>query len=83
MIATVMAVMWLVEEGNTPKRGAFRSHVERLLHYLEGLRNPELKEILKAVRAGKALPGNWRTGQAEDLPCPCRTWPYLLGPKAA
>jgi hypothetical protein len=68
MIATVMAVMWLLAEGNTLKRGAFRSHVGRLLAYLEGLGKPELEEVVKAVRKGKALPGNWRTGQPEDCP---------------
>jgi hypothetical protein len=68
MIATVMAVMWLVAEGHTLKRGAFRSHVERLTRYLEGLRKSELEEILKAVKKGKALEGNWRTGQPADCP---------------
>jgi Ca-activated chloride channel family protein len=68
MLNTVMAVMWLVEEGHTLKRGAFRSHVERLTRYLEGLGKPELEEILRAVRKGKALAGNWRTGQTADCP---------------
>jgi Ca-activated chloride channel family protein len=68
MLNTVMAVMWLVEEGHTLKRGAFRLHVERLTRYLEGLGTPELNEVLKAVRAGKALPGKWRTGQVAACP---------------
>jgi Ca-activated chloride channel family protein len=68
MLNTVMAVMWLVEEGHTLKRGAFRLHVERLTRYLEGLGKPELADVLKAVRAGKALPGKWRTGQAAACP---------------
>jgi hypothetical protein len=68
MLATVMAVMWLVEEGHTLRRGAFRSHVERLTRYLEGLKKPELEAILKAVRKGEALAGNWRTGQPDDCP---------------
>jgi hypothetical protein len=63
-----MAVMWLVEEKHTLKRGAFRLHVERLTRYLEGLGKPELTEVLKAVRSGKALPGKWRTGQASACP---------------
>jgi len=67
-IATVIAVMCFLTEGHTLKRGAFRSHVERLTRYLERLQKPELEEVLSAVRAGKALPGKWTPASGADAP---------------
>jgi hypothetical protein len=68
IVATVRAVMWLISEGHTLKRGAFRLHVARLTGYLQNSGKPELAEILAAIRAGKALPGDWSSGRAADNP---------------
>ena len=54
--ATVDGLMRFLEEGHTPKRGAFRSHVLRMVQFLERLSRPELGEVLEAVRAGRVLP---------------------------
>jgi hypothetical protein len=44
--ATFIALACFAAEGHTEKRGAFRSHVKRLVRYLKGLRKPEVDAAL-------------------------------------
>jgi len=62
---TVAAVLAFLAEGHTPTSGAFRSHMVRLVAWLQsvtGVSNREREVIdhaIRAVEAGKAPAGKW------------------------
>lgn len=66
-IATVVTVLAFVSQGHTPTRGAFRSHVARLVSFLKSLTglSSDHQQIVAAIvelaRKGTASPGEWIT----------------------
>jgi len=63
--ATVVALLAFLAHGHTPSSGAFRSHVARLVGFLESLSGLDAVKrrlvdlALAAVRGGQAPPGDW------------------------
>ena len=63
--ASAVALLAFLADGHTPSMGAFRSHVARLVHYLESLsgldgeKHELIARVLAAVRAGQPVPGDW------------------------
>ncbi len=63
--ATVAALLAFLAHGHTPKAGAFRSHVARMVEFLESLggldagRRKLVDVALAAVRKGRAPKSNW------------------------
>ena len=59
-LATLVALLCFAAEGHTATAGAFRSHVGRLLTFLESRADDALvREALARIRQGAALPGGW------------------------
>jgi len=60
-LATILALLCFLAEGHTVRSGAFRSHVERLVTFLESAtcRREVVEQILALARQGKVLPGDW------------------------
>jgi hypothetical protein len=63
--ASVVALMAFVANGHTPSAGAFRSHVARLVQFLESLTalDPDKRKLveraLTVTRNGPVPPGDW------------------------
>lgn len=63
--ATVVALLAFLAHGHTPSSGAFRSHVARLVAFLESLSGLDAGKrrlvdlALVAARGGQAPPGDW------------------------
>jgi hypothetical protein len=63
--ATLAALLAFLEHGHTPSAGAFRSHVARMVAFLESLRGLDARRrklvdlALAAARNGQVPPGNW------------------------
>ena len=64
--ASVAALLAFLADGHTPSRGAFRSHVARLVRFLESLSKLDaskrrlVERALVAVRNGYAPDGDWQ-----------------------
>lgn len=63
---TVLALLYLLQEGHSASQGAFRSHVQRLIGFLEAkcasldaTHRRLAEEVITAVRNRKARPGDW------------------------
>jgi Ca-activated chloride channel family protein len=55
-LKTAIAVLFFLEQGQTPSEGAFRAHVERMVRFLEHAAGPNRKVIESVIafaRAGK------------------------------
>ncbi len=70
-LASVLALLAFVSHGHTPSSGAFRSHVARLVAFLESLSGLDAskrllaEKAIEAARQGQAPPGDWlRLAQA-------------------
>ena len=63
--ATILALLVFVSEGHTDRSGAFRSHVRRLMMFLEKAEHvhPMVGRILTLVRRGVVLEGDWSARQ--------------------
>lgn len=65
--ATVIALLAFLSQGHTPTRGAFRSHVARLVSFLKSLtglsshQQQVVAAVIELARKGKAPPGKWIT----------------------
>jgi Ca-activated chloride channel homolog len=63
--ATLAALLAFLAHGHTPSAGAFRSHVARMVAFLESLRGLDARRrklvdlALVAARNAQAPPGNW------------------------
>jgi Ca-activated chloride channel family protein len=59
--AAILALLCFLAEGHTERSGAFRSHVARLMAFLEAARgvHPLVGEILELARRGRSLEGDW------------------------
>jgi len=59
--ATILALLCFLAEGHTERSGAFRSHVARLMAFLEAAKgvHPLVGEILELARRGRSLEGDW------------------------
>jgi Ca-activated chloride channel family protein len=58
--ATLVALLCFIAEGHTASSGAFRSHVGRLIAFLDSrASDPQLREALARIRKGGSLPGDW------------------------
>jgi Ca-activated chloride channel family protein len=62
----------LVAAGHTLKTGAFRSHVERLVHYLTALNDKIFDLAIQAAKTGEVPPGDW-LATARDSGVPLMT----------
>jgi hypothetical protein len=64
-IATVVALMAFVSQGHTPSTGAFRSHVSRLVKFLQSLKSLSaaqqqlVNDIVAKAEKGTAPAGDW------------------------
>lgn len=64
-LVTLAALLAFVAHGHTPSTGAFRSHVARMVTFLDSLRGlfaPKrqlVDRVIAASRAGHAPAGNW------------------------
>lgn len=74
-IATVLALLCFTAEGNTPSRGTFRTHVRRLIDFLESHSgDPMIREALERIKRGTPPSGKWaelaevlRLGKSPDI----------------
>jgi len=63
--ASAVALLAFLASGHTPSNGAFRSHVSRLVRFLQSLSGLDagkralIEHAIAAVRAGKAPTGDW------------------------
>jgi Ca-activated chloride channel family protein len=59
--ATILALLCFLADGHTERSGTFRSHVARLMAFLETARglHPLVGEILELARRGRSLEGDW------------------------
>jgi len=59
--ATILALLSFLAEGHTERSGAFRSHVQRLLAFLEGAIHvhPVVERIIALAQRGRSLEGDW------------------------
>jgi hypothetical protein len=64
--ATLIALACFAIEGHTEKRGAFRSHVQRLVRYLKGLHKPEVDQAVARLDPAKLESKVWK-GLGESL----------------
>ena len=64
-IATVVALLVFLSNGHTAAHGAFRSHVARLVRFLESLTGLSSKQqrivsaVVKMAKNGNAPAGDW------------------------
>jgi len=59
-LATLVALLCFTAEGHTASSGAFRSHVGRLIAFLDPrASDPLVREALARIRKGGSLPGDW------------------------
>ncbi len=73
ILATLLALLRLLEEGHSLTSGAFRVHVQRLVAFLEA-RIPTLGEerkkiaaaVVEMAKAGESVPGEWTATQAAN-----------------
>jgi Ca-activated chloride channel family protein len=73
-LATLLALLCFHAEGNTASRGTFRTHVRRLIQFLERhASDPLVRDVLARIKQGGDLPGGWaaaaeplRHGQSPD-----------------
>jgi len=63
--ATILALLSFLAGGNTENSGAFRSHVRRLLAFLEDALHihPVVSRIITLARQGRTLEGDWPARQ--------------------
>ncbi len=63
--AAILALLAFLAEGHTERSGTFRSHVRRLMGFLEGADHvhPMVGRILTLVRRGGTLEGDWSARQ--------------------
>ena len=59
--ATILALLAFLAEGHTERSGTFRSHVRRLLAFLESAAHvhPMVGRIIALARQGRSLEGDW------------------------
>jgi len=59
-LATLIALLCFSAEGNTAAHGTFRTHVRRLIAFLERHSSDALvREALERIKHGSSLPGDW------------------------
>ena len=59
-LATLVVLLCFAAEGHTASSGAFRSHVGRLIAFLDPrASDPLVREALARIRKGGSLPGDW------------------------
>jgi hypothetical protein len=65
--ATVIALLAFLSQGHTPTRGAFRSHVARLVSFLKSLTGLSIHQqqvveaVIEMARKGTTPAGKWIT----------------------
>jgi Ca-activated chloride channel family protein len=64
---TIVALLCMVAEGHSVRLGAFRSHVERMVRFLESFGRTELQLTIEAGRTGKPIGGDWKKRAAKLL----------------
>jgi hypothetical protein len=63
--ATILALLAFLAEGHTERSGIFRSHVRRLVAFLEGAVHvhPMVGRVVVLARQGRSLEGDWSARQ--------------------
>jgi hypothetical protein len=61
VLRSILAVLQFLAGGHSPRSGAFRKHVERLVKFLEAaeLQNDIVREVVRRAREGNPVPGDW------------------------
>ncbi|MBI3679664.1 MAG: VWA domain-containing protein [Acidobacteria bacterium] len=60
VLATVLAILAFLQESHSLKTGAFRSHVRRLVEFLEARADRDVvRRVIECARSGRIVPGDW------------------------